>query len=47
VVFDGSRYANHREAHLMRPEGVAVAGLLGELTAIVGWDRGYAVRHIL
>ena len=37
--------ADHVEAHLTRPGGVAVAMLLGELKAIVRQDGVNAVRH--
>ena len=37
--------ADHVEAHLTRPGGVAVAGLLGELDAVVGQDGVDAIRH--
>ncbi len=36
---------DHVEAHLAGPAGVPVAGLLGELDAIVGQDRVDAIRH--
>ncbi|MBB5712890.1 hypothetical protein FHT02_004151 [Sphingomonas xinjiangensis] len=39
------RFADHVEADLMRPGGVPVAGLLGEVDAIVGQDRVDAERH--
>lgn len=44
-VLDVVRVADHVEAHLARPGGVPVAGLLGELDAIVGQDRVDTVRH--
>jgi hypothetical protein len=44
-VLDAVCVADHVEAHLTRPGGVAVARLLGELNAIVGQDRVNAVRH--
>jgi len=37
--------ADHVEAHLTRPGGVPVAGLLGELDAIVREDGVDAIRH--
>lgn len=44
-VLDVVGLADHVETHLTRPGGVAVAGLLGELDAIVGQDRMDAVGH--
>ena len=44
-VLDVVCLADHVEAHLTRAGGVAVAGLLGELDAIVGQDRVDAVGH--
>ena len=44
-VLDAICLADHVEAHLTRPSRVAVAGLLGELNAIVGQDRLDSVRH--
>ena len=44
-VFDIVRLADHVEAHLARPGGVAVAGLLGELDAIVREEGVDAIRH--
>jgi hypothetical protein len=44
-VLDVVPLADHVEAHLTRPGGVPVAGLLGELDAIVGQDRVDAVRY--
>ena len=44
-VLDVVRLADHVEAHLPRPGGVAVARLLGELNAVVGQDRVDPVRH--
>ena len=43
-MLDIVRLADHVDAHLARPGGVAVAGLLGELNAIVGEDRVDPVR---
>lgn len=37
--------ADHIEAHLARPGGVAIARLVGELNAIIGQDRVDPVRH--
>jgi len=37
--------ADHVEAHLTGPGGVPVAGLLGELDAVIGQDRVDAVGH--
>jgi len=42
-VLDAILLADHVEAHLTRPGGVAVAGLLGELDAIIGQDGMDAV----
>ena len=44
-VLDAVCVADHVEAHLARLGGVAVAGLLGELDAIVVQDGVDAVRH--
>ena len=44
-VLDIVRLADHVEAHLPRPGGVAVARLLGKLDAIVGQDRLDAVGY--
>ena len=44
-VLDIVRFADHVEAHMARPSGVAVAWLVGELDAIVGQDRVDAVRN--
>lgn len=44
-VFDVVGLADHVEAHLTGPGGVPVAGLLGELDAVVGEDGVNAVRH--
>ena len=44
-VLDIVCLADHVEAHFAGPCGVAVAGLLGELDAIVGQDRVDAIRH--
>ena len=44
-VLDVVCLADHVEAHLTRPGGVAVARLLCELDAVVGQDRVNAVRH--
>lgn len=44
-VLDVVGLADHIEAHLARPGGVAVARLLGELDAIVREDGVDAIRH--
>ena len=44
-VLDVVRLADHIEAHLTRPCGVAVARLPGELDVIVGQNRVDAVRY--
>ena len=44
-VLDVVGLADHVEAHLTGPGGVPVAGLLGELDAVVGEDGVNAVRH--
>src|SRR6478735_8585208 len=44
-VLDAVRLADHVEAHLTRPGGVPVAGLFGELDAVVARDCVDAVRH--
>lgn len=50
-MFDVVGLADHVEAHLPRPRGVAVARLLGELEAIVGQDCmdpvGHSFQHVL
>lgn len=43
-VFDVIRLADHVEAHLARPGGVSIAGLFGELDAIVAAPRRPSVR---
>jgi hypothetical protein len=42
---DAVGLAGHGEAHLAEPRGIPVAGLFGELNAIIGQDRVYLVRH--
>lgn len=44
-MLDVVRLADHVEAHLARPGGVAVAWLVSELDAIAGQDRVDAVGH--
>ena len=44
-VLDVVRLADHVEAHLARPGGVAIARRLGELDAVVGEGRVDAIRH--
>ncbi len=50
LVFDVVGLADYVEAHLARPGGVAVAGLLGELDAIIGQNRmdpvGYGFEQV-
>lgn len=45
AVLDVVCLADHVEAHLARPGGVAIARLLGELDAIIGQDRVDTVGH--
>ena len=45
AVLDPVRFADHVEAHLPGIGGVTVAGLLGELDAVVRQDRVDAVGH--
>lgn len=44
-VLDVVGLADHVEAHLTRLGGVAVAGLLSEMDAVIGQDRVDAVGH--
>jgi hypothetical protein len=46
-MLDVVGFTDHVEAHLARPCGVAVAGLIGELDAIIGQDRiGYGMARL-
>ena len=44
-MLNAIRLTDHVEAHPARPGGVAIAGLLGELDAIIGQDRVDAVGY--
>jgi hypothetical protein len=43
-MLDPVGLTDHVEAHLPRTRGVAIAGLLGELDAVIGQDRMNAIR---
>jgi hypothetical protein len=47
---DAVSLSDHVEGHRSRLDGVAVAGLLGELDAVVGQDGvqpvGYGLKHV-
>ena len=45
AVLDVVRLTDHVEAHLARPGGVTIAGLLGKLDAVVGQDRVDAIGY--
>ena len=44
-VLDIIRLVDHVEAHLARPGGIAIAGVFGELDAVVGQDLLDALGH--